>query len=100
MNSLQKALGFNALFSALSGLTLLLFHQAVAQLFATDQGRVFWIIGLVLLFFSATILLEMKKQRGLAVLWIITQDLLWVVGSAALLIFQPFGLSGSGQGIK
>jgi len=97
MNKLQKALSVNAIFSGISGLGLILFHRSIAKLFNIDQSNIFWIIGIGLVFFALTIILEVKKQRRLAVIWIIIQDFIWVIGSAVLLILQPFNISSTGN---
>jgi len=97
MNKLQKALSINTMFSGVSGLVLVIFNKEIANIFEVGQNTIFWIIGLGLIFFSATILLEVKKQRGLAVLWIIIQDFIWVIGSAVLLLLQPFNISNIGN---
>jgi ribosome-associated toxin RatA of RatAB toxin-antitoxin module len=49
-----------------------------------------------LLFFSGTILVEIKKQRALAILWIIIQDSVWVIASIVILIWRPFDISDAG----
>ena len=97
MNPLQKALRTNALFSGLSGSIAILFHRRIAQWFGTDNISVFWIIGIALLYFTATITYEIFKQIPLAVWWIIIQDALWVLGSIVLLIWDPFELSKIGN---
>lgn len=97
MNKLQKVLSINSIFSGISGLGLILFHKAIANLFNIDQSSIFWIIGSVLIFFSLTILYEVKKQRRLAVIWIIIQDFIWVIGSIVLLILKPFNISNAGN---
>lgn len=97
MNNLQKALATNALFSSLSGLTLLVFHTAIAELFEVPNSSVFWIIGCLLLFFSLTIVLEIYKQRKWAVIWIIIQDYLWVVASVILILLPLFKISTIGN---
>jgi len=78
MNKLQKALKTNAVFSSISGVVLILLNKQIANLFGTTNNTVFWIVGLVLIYFAATIAYEITKQRKLAVLWIITQDYCWV----------------------
>ena len=93
MNKLQKALKVNALFSSVSGLLLILLNTFLAELFNTENTTVFWVVGIVLLYFATTIWYEIKKQRKLAVQWIIIQDLLWVVGSLILIVFNPFSIS-------
>ncbi len=97
MNKLQKSLLFNAVFSGLSGSTLILFQHSIARLFGTGNTTVFWVVGALLVFFFCTIVLEMNKQRPLGVLWIIVQDMLWVVGSIILLLLNPFGITVAGN---
>jgi len=99
MNQLRKALTSNAVFSGLSGVLLIAANQYFAQLFEINNNSVFWITGVVLIFFSGTIIYEIKRQNPLGVLSIIIQDILWVVGSIVLLIFQPFEISKTGNGV-
>ena len=99
MNQLQHSLQLNALFSGLSGILLVAVHKYVASLFDTPIVSVFQIIGAALIFFSLTIVFEIKRQNLLGVLLIIVQDFLWVLGSVILLIFQPFEISKTGNGI-
>lgn len=47
--------------------------------------------------FTTTIIYEIIKQRPAAVLWIIVQDFMWVIGSAILLIVRPFEISKDGN---
>ena len=76
---------------------MILFHQPLAQLFGTNHSKVFWIVGLVLIYFAMTIWYEIGKQRKWAVIWIIIQDYAWVLGSLMLLLFNPFGISIEGN---
>ncbi len=97
MNKLRTALKINAVFSGLSGLLLIFLNNEIAGLFETENNHVFWIIGLVLIFFATTIVVEVIKQRSLAILWIIIQDYIWVIGSIVLLITNPFYISTIGS---
>jgi len=97
MEKLQKALSINAIFSAVSGITLVIFPNAIANIFGINQSTAFRIIGVGLIFFASTILLEIFKQRPLAVIWIIVQDFIWVIASAVLLVLQPFNISNTGN---
>jgi hypothetical protein len=97
MNTLQKALKTNALFSSVSGLILIVLHQQIAKLFGTTNTAVFWIVGLILIYFALTIGYEIKKQRKLAVVWIIVQDYAWVLGSLLLILFNPFKITFTGH---
>lgn len=97
MNKLQKALRVNALFSGVSGIGFIVFNRSLASLFNIQQNNIFWMIGIGLIFFAGTIFLEMKKQRCLAVWWIIIQDFIWVIGSVTLLVLKPFKVSYLGN---
>ena len=97
MNSLKKALKGNAIFSTLSSLIMLGFYPQLASLFGLENSLPFLVIGVGLLFFAATIVYEIKHLRSKGVLWIIIQDLIWVIGSILLLIIQPFGISTIGN---
>lgn len=97
MNKLKKALKTNALFSSISGITMTLFNSQIAVLFGTNNNTVFWIVGLILIYFAITIWYEIKKQRRLAVLWIIIQDYTWVIGSLLLIIINPFQITQIGN---
>ncbi|MBA3986895.1 MAG: SRPBCC family protein [Flavobacteriales bacterium] len=66
-------------------------------MFETTNTTVFWVIGIVLLFFASTIIYEIIKQQPIAVLWIIIQDFLWVIGSIALIAVNPFEISKAGN---
>lgn len=93
MNTLQKALKTNALFSSISGITITLLNQPIAKLFGTSNNTVFWVVGLILIYFALTIWYEIAKQRKLAVIWIIIQDYTWVLGSLILILFNPFKIT-------
>ncbi|CAM1374685.1 hypothetical protein [Tenacibaculum xiamenense] len=97
MNKLQKALKVNALFSGTSGIIMILLNNQIANLFGTTNNTIFLVIGLILVYFSITIWYEIKKQRRLAVLWIIIQDYAWVLGSLILMVFNPFEITLTGN---
>lgn len=97
MNTLQKYLTANAIFSTFTGLVALIFQEKVEQLFSVKPSNFFFILGILLLFFALTILVEIKKQRAIPVLWITIQDMLWVVGSIIFLVWNPFDISVEGN---
>ncbi len=97
MNKLQKFLTANAVFSILNGALLLLFQEKFIKIFKVEPGNFFTILGILLLFFALTLIIEIKKQRAISILWIIIQDALWVIGSIVLLIFNPFNISTEGN---
>ena len=93
MNNLQKALITNTVFSSISGVVMIIFNKQLADLFGTNNSTVFWVVGLLLIYFAMTIAYEINKQRKLAVLWIIIQDFLWVIGSLILLLLNPYQIT-------
>ncbi|MGY3795124.1 hypothetical protein [Aquimarina sp. 433] len=97
MNPLQKSLQLNALFSSISGILMVFLNQQIATLFGINNYTPFWVIGLLLLYFAMTIWFEIKKQRTPAVVWIIIQDFIWVIGSILLIMFKPFGITETGN---
>ena len=97
MNGLQKALKVNAIFSSISGVIMILLNKQLANLFGVLNNIPFWIIGLVLVYFALTICYEIKKQRRIAIMWIVIQDVSWVLGSVFLLIFNPFEITYTGN---
>jgi hypothetical protein len=96
MNKVQKSLITNAIFSSLSGFILILMHHSIANVFEIRNRNIFWIIGIALLYFATTIVYEIFKQRPKAILWIIIQDFVWVIGSLFILIFRPYEISKAG----
>lgn len=97
MKNLTFWLRANAVFSSLSGLVLIFFHASLARIFVISDSRAFWMIGIALLFFAATVWFESQRLRPAFVRWIVVQDFLWVVGSLVLLVLQPFGISAVGN---
>lgn len=96
MNKLQTALKVNALFSGISGIILIILNQQIAKIFGIENNTIFWVIGLALVFFAITIIVEILKQRSLAILWIIIQDFIWVIGSISLLVSNIFLITPTG----
>ncbi len=99
MNILQIALLCNGIFSLLTGLSLIIFKNRIAQWFGQDKSLVFLIIGLCLLYFSYSIFKQLKNPETDAVFYIILQDLIWVVTSMVILLFKPFNTTTLGNQI-
>lgn len=93
MNILQKALLSNGIFSFSTGLSLIIFNKSIAQWFGNDNILVFLILGIGLVFFSFTVLKQVKNPKPKAVFFIIIQDFIWVLASVFILLFQSFDLS-------
>jgi len=96
MTLLKFALGANATLSSITGLSLVFFHKSIATFFGTSMILPFLLIGLGLLYFCATIILEMYKERQTRILWIIIQDVIWVAASAYILWARPWTISVGG----
>ncbi len=97
MNLLQKTLAANATFSTFSGILLAVFPEKFTEIFEVENALVFRVIGVVLLFFAGFVFSQVKEHNDKLVKFIISQDALWVIGSALLILIQPFGISASGN---
>lgn len=97
--SLRNALKGNAVFSFISGMTLIVFNGKVEQVMNISETFVLQVIGIGLLLFVALLLYSAfrKKLDIRQVKFIIIQDWAWVVGSLVLLIFDPFAISTIGN---
>lgn len=95
MKMLKNVMLINAISSGATGLGLAVFPKAVAGLFETTATMPFIEVGIFLLAFAA---LVFSVSRGnpmnvRAVRLVIVLDTLWVVGSAAIVLFQVFPIS-------
>jgi len=97
MNSLQKHLTANAVFSTLCGIIVLVFQEKVEQIFNVEPSNFFLVLGTLLILFALSIVVEIKKQRAIPILWITIQDMLWVIGSVILMVWNPFNISIEGN---
>ncbi len=99
MKELKKYLTINSLFSAISGLTMLLFSNDLNKLFNIYNVYVFPIIGSNLLIFAAFILFVFSRQltNKILVTTITTLDALWVLGSFVIVSLGLFDLSQEGN---
>jgi len=99
MNILRLALNSNAIFSVFTGAILILFPTYTSSLFGIQQISPFWILGILLVLFGLFVfLLSRKKPIPLAPALAVTcLDVLWVIGSATLLLFDPFNISLPGN---
>lgn len=99
MKELKKYLTINSIFSAISGLTMLLFSSNLNKLFNINNVYVFPVIGCNLLFFAAFVWFVFSRQltNRILVTTITTLDLLWVLGSLAIVGLGLFDLSQNGN---
>lgn len=96
METSINATRLNAISTLISGLSILLFRNKLTHLFEISDNTPFWVVGGVITVFSLTMFVEVKKQRALALLWIIAQDLMFTLASIIVLIFRPFDISDKG----
>ena len=93
---LRKALMGNALFSTLSGLTILFAQSWVLRILGLAQTVNLLILGIGLLLFAATLVINARRQQvKISDAWIaVWADLVWVLGSYALIFVVPFSTGG------
>lgn len=93
---LRKALIGNALFSTLSGLTILFAQGWVLRILGLSSTVSLLILGVGLIVFAATLVINArKKQVKKSDAWIaVLMDLAWVVASFALIFVVPLSTGG------
>ena len=98
-NLLKNALHGNALFSGTSGLVALLAAQSLAAFTGIESPSIFVVLGIVLILYAVDLWWVASREtinRHLA--WAaILLDVLWVIGSVAILLFGwlPLTVAGS-----
>jgi hypothetical protein len=99
MAALKKYLIINSLFSALTGLVMLVFTSYLNTLFGITNDYVFPVIGLNLLVFSSIVYFVSIKQLNNRVLvnLISGLDALWVLGSLIIIMLGLFNISETGN---
>jgi hypothetical protein len=99
MTELKKYLTINSLFSAVSGLIMLLFSTQLNDLFAIANAYIFPIIGANLLVFAVFVWYVSKKQltNKKLVTTISILDLIWVFSSFTIVLLGLFDLSRNGN---
>lgn len=96
---LKTVLYENSVFSLVSGLLMLALPGTVAEFMGVESTTAFSILGVLLLVWSADVFWT-ARQNPINLTYarmIIGGDLLWVVGSAAVLLFNPFDFSTAGN---
>ena len=93
---LRKALIGNALFSTLSGLTILLAQGWVLRILGLPSTVTLLILGAGLIVFAVTLVINARKQQvKKSDAWIaVLMDVAWVVGSYILIFTVPFSTEG------
>lgn len=98
MKELKKYLTINSIFSAISGLIMLLLSNKLNNLFSIHNMYIFPAIGLNLIVFAAFVWYVSIKQlcNKLLVVTITVLDAFWVIGSVAIVLLGLFDLSTNG----
>ena len=93
---LRKALMGNALFSTLSGLTILLAQGSVLRILGLSSSVNLLILGVGLIVFAATLVINARKQqvKKSDALIAVLMDVAWVIGSWVLIFVVPFSTGG------
>ena len=93
---LRKALMGNALFSTLSGLTILLAQGWVLRILGLASNVNLLILGAGLIVFAITLVINARKQQvKKSDAWIaVLMDVAWVLGSYILIFIVPFSTEG------
>jgi hypothetical protein len=93
---LRKALMGNALFSTFSGLTILFAPGWVLRILGLSKDVSLPILGLGLLVFAATLVINARRQQvKTSDAWIaVLMDVAWVLGSYVLIFIVPFSTEG------
>ena len=93
---LRKALLGNALFSTLSGLTILFAQGWVLRIVGLPSSVNLLIFGVGLIVFAVTLVINARKQQvKKSDAWVaVLMDLAWVVGSYVLIFLVPFSPKG------
>jgi hypothetical protein len=98
MISLKNVLLINAVSSGATGIGLVVLADTVAELFGTSAAGAVMGVGIFLVVFAAGVLNEalQRTTRITHVYIIIALDILWVIGSVAIVLPQLFNLSAIG----
>ena len=96
---LRRTLAANALFSALTGLALVLAHGTFAAWLGVADPRILLDLGVLLLAFGLHLFWASRRRIAVVeALYFVVSDALWVAGTAVLLIGFPAALSAPGRG--
>ncbi len=95
MKTLKNVMLINAISSGATGLGLAVFPKAVAGLFETTATMPFVEVGIFLIAFAALVFSVSRGNpvNARAVRLVIVLDTLWVIGSAVIVLFQPFPIA-------
>ncbi len=92
---LRRALQANGIFSALSGVVLILASNRIAALIGIEQSL--WLTGLLLLLFAAGLFRNARRAEiNQTEAWLaVALDVIWVLGTGALIFAGVFSTTGN-----
>lgn len=95
---LKKVLLSNALFSIISGASMLVFNSKATELFGLENGLIFYILGPGLILFGLDVAFVAKKklENKKQVFAISLMDFSWALASATILFTTAFKLTQIG----
>lgn len=96
---LKTVLYENSAFSFVSGLLMVSMPYTVADFMGVESATAFQILGVLLFIWAADVFFVARQNPlNLTFAWlIIGGDLLWVIGSAVVLLLNPFDFSTEGN---
>ena len=96
---LFTALGANGVFSSVSGLTMVLASNSLANFLGISQPQMIFELGIMLIGFGALLIYFYRRKRVHVAnaIAITVLDLAWVAGSAILVVAMPDLFSSAGM---
>jgi hypothetical protein len=93
---LKKALTGNALFSVISGIAILIANRWLVKFLGLPDKVSLVLLGISLIVYAVLLWLNARKARiKITGAWVaIVMDVVWVVGSYALIVVVPFSVGG------
>lgn len=96
---LRTALRGNGIFSALSGVVLVVASRPLAEWLGVSSAAALLALGIILLLYAVDLFwITTWENLSLPFAWFaIIMDALWVLGSVILLVMDPLGLTVAGK---
>jgi hypothetical protein len=93
---LKKALTGNALFSVVSGVAILFANRWLVKFLGLPDNVSLALLGISLVVYAMLLWLNARKAKiKIAGAWVaIVMDVVWVIGSYALIVVVPFSIGG------
>ncbi len=93
---LKKALTGNAVFSVISGVAILIANRWLVKFLGLPDQVSLALLGISLIIYAVLLWLSARKAKiKITRAWVaIVMDVVWVVGSYALIVVVPFSVGG------